>query len=425
MEKLYELYKRFPIVVTDTRALLPDSIFFALKGPNFNANAFAEKAIDGGCRYAVIDDATYKKDDRYILVEDVLTTLQKLAHHHRKQFSIPILGLTGTNGKTTTKELINAVLSQKMHVLATKGNLNNHIGVPLTLLRLDKIHQIAIIEMGANKPGDIKELCEIADPDFGLITNIGKAHLEGFGNVETVLKTKTELYRHIRNKNGKIFLSNDNSLLKNESAGIQNKTYGFHSGNVIGRNVKVNPFLSMEIETPEGNFEVKTHLVGSYNAENILAAVCIGNHFGLTNVQIKKGLEEYIPSNNRSQIIKKTNGMVLMDAYNANPSSMKAALENFAAIDHPNKFFVLGDMFELGDSSEAEHQTVIRLAEEKKLKGIFAGNQFFALKNDSNAFVLSTEDAKKQIQKFNLKNYLLLIKGSRGMKMEALLDVLV
>lgn len=424
MQELYSHFLKFPIAVTDTRAILPDSIFFALKGPNFNANEFAEKALASGSRFAVIDEAKYKKDDRYILVEDVLSTLQKLANHHRKQFNIPVLGLTGTNGKTTTKELIHAVLSQKFNVLSTKGNLNNHIGVPLTLLNLNKDHEFAVIEMGANKPGDIKELCDIADPDFGMITNVGKAHLEGFGDVQTVIKTKTELYNHIRNKKGKIFLNTDNVILAEKGKDISHESYGLNSGNVKGKNIKVNPFLSLEVENSEGKIQIQTHLVGTYNAENIIAACCIGNFFGVENSKIKSGLENYVPSNNRSQIIQKENCTILMDAYNANPSSMKAAIENFAAIDHPDKFFVLGDMFELGKTSESEHRAVIQLAEEKKLNGIFVGKAFFNLKNDKNIFLPTTEEAKNHIQSELKNNRLYLIKGSRGMKLETILEVL-
>lgn len=424
MQELYSLFLKFPIAVTDTRAILPDSIFFALKGPNFNANEFAEKALESGSRFAVIDEAKYKKDNRFILVDDVLTTLQKLANHHRNQFSIPVLGLTGTNGKTTTKELIHAVLSQKYNVLSTKGNLNNHIGVPLTLLNLNKEHEFAIIEMGANKQGDIKELCDIADPDFGMITNIGKAHLEGFGNIETVLQTKTEIYQHIRNKKGKIFLNKDNLLLTEKGNDISHESYGFDSGNVKGHNIKVNPFLSLEIEISEEKIQIQTHLVGTYNAENIVAACCIGTFFKVENQKMKFGLENYIPSNNRSQIIQKEKCTILMDAYNANPSSMKAAIENFAAIDHPDKFFVLGDMFELGETSELEHQAIIQLAEEKNLKGIFVGNAFFSLKNENNIFLNTTEEAKNLIQSNLKKERLYLIKGSRGMKLEGILEVL-
>lgn len=424
MQDLYSLFLKYPAIVTDTRLLLPDSIFFALKGPNFNANSFAEKALEGGCKYAVIDEKEYKKDERFILVEDVLTTLQQLANYHRKQFSIPVFALTGTNGKTTSKELIHAVLSQKFNVLSTKGNLNNHIGVPLTLLNLKKEHEFAIIEMGANKPGDIKELCDIADPDFGLITNVGKAHLEGFGSVETVIKTKTEIYNHIRNKKGKVFLNTDNTVLFEKAKDIEYESYGHLSGNVRGENIKVDPFLSLDIITKDGRFHVQTHMVGSYNSENILVAAAIGHYFGVSNEKIKTGLENYIPSNNRSQIIRKENCTILMDAYNANPSSMKAALENFAAIEHPNKYFILGDMFELGISSKAEHQTVIDLAKSKNLKGIFTGKAFFELRNDSNIFYPDTEGVKQNLSPEKLKNSLLLIKGSRGMKLESVLEII-
>lgn len=424
MQELYEHYLKYPLVITDTRAIQPDSIFFALKGPNFNANEFAESALEKGCRYAVIDEAKYKKDDRFILVENVLTTLQKLANHHRKQFSIPVLGLTGTNGKTTSKELIHAVLSEKFKVLSTKGNLNNHIGVPLTLLQLNKEHEFAVIEMGANKSGDIKELCDIAEPDFGMITNVGKAHLEGFGSVETVIRTKTELYQHIRQKNGLIFIHSDNSILLEKANGMMMKNYGLHSGEVKGTNIKVNPFLSLDIENSKGKISVQTNLVGTYNAENILAAACIGHHFGVENAAIKKGLEGYQPNNNRSQIIRKDNCTILMDAYNANPSSMKAAIENFAAINHTDKYFILGDMFELGEMSESEHHTVIQLAEENKLKGIFVGKAFFALKNDKNTFLNTTEEVKNLISSDLKKDRLYMIKGSRGMKLETILEVL-
>lgn len=417
------MFLKYPRIVTDTRSPLPDSVFFALRGPNFNANEYAEKALDSGSKYAVIDDKVFQKDERFILVTDVLKTLQDLANHHRKQFHIPFIGLTGSNGKTTTKELVNAVLSEKYKVACTKGNLNNHIGVPLTLLSVNETHEIALIEMGANKPGDIKELCDIADPDFGLITNIGKAHLEGFGSYENVIKTKSELYDHIRAKKGQIFLNIDNEILVKQAEGIKNVSYGIKNGSTKGNDVHVDPFLSLEIENANGRFNVSTHLIGSYNAENIIAAACIGHHLNLTNEQIQKGLENYIPSNNRSQVEKRKNYILIMDAYNANPSSMKAAIENFHAIENPSKFFILGDMFELGASSDEEHESVIQQAKNRNLKGIFIGKMFGKFKNDSFHFFESTDEAKKGIGNIIPEKSLILIKGSRGMRLENLAEL--
>lgn len=423
MEELYKIYLANPNIVIDTRSPLPDSIFFALRGPNFNANEYAEKALNSGSNYAVIDDVKFKKDERYILVKDVLTTLQELANFHRQKLTIPILALTGTNGKTTTKELMAIVLSEKYNIAFTKGNLNNHIGVPLTLLSIRKEHEIAIVEMGANKPGDIKELCEIAEPDFGLITNIGKAHLEGFGSYEGVIKTKSEMYDFIQSKNRKIFLNIDNELLVKKAQGIDFISYGIHSGDTHTSAIEVSPFLSVSLVNLDGEFKVYTKLIGSYNAENIVAAARIGSYFGLKNEEIKRGLENYIPANNRSQVDQRKNYTLLMDAYNANPSSMQVALENFAVIKNDSKYFILGDMFELGNISEEEHLNIIQLAKKLKLNGIFIGKLFAKHKNENFKFFENSDEAKSQIKNYIPEKSLILIKGSRGMRLESLAEL--
>src|SRR5690606_7899062 len=356
IDELYRLYRQYPRVCTDTRNILPDSIFFALKGERFNANTFAEEALSLGARYVVIDEAQYQKDERYILVDDVLQALQQLANHHRKQLHIPFIGVTGTNGKTTTKELLYAVLSQKFRVLATKGNLNNHIGVPLTLLSISEDVEAAIIEMGANHPEEIAFLCGLAEPTHGLITNVGKAHLEGFGSFEGVKKTKGELYDYLKSHDGVLFLQADNAhLVEMEQARGVNKVvrYGFSEGNdIIGRLEIANPFLTVSWHKNGGtDYKITTHLTGSYNTENILAAVAVGDYFGLTATEINAGVEGYVPTNNRSQITKTADNTVIADYYNANASSMAAALDNIAVIAGNKKVIILGDMFEMGEES--------------------------------------------------------------------------
>jgi len=424
LEKIYAVYLQFPLIVTDTRKIIPGSIFFALKGPNFNANTLAAKALEEGCEYAVVDEKEFAVSDKYFLVVDVLSTMQQLANHHRKQLSIPVLALTGTNGKTTTKELIYSVLSQKFNVHATKGNLNNHIGVPLTVLGITKNHEIAIIEMGANHIGEIEMLCKIADPDMGMITNIGKAHIEGFGSEEGVKIAKNELYVHLKNKNGIVFVNADDALLMQLTAGMERKTYGIKHINFLSGNFKSSsPFLELEITEDEKTTPVKTQLVGKYNISNVLAAAAIGKHFGLTTAEIKKGLESYVPDNNRSQVIKKGSNTLIMDAYNANPGSMKAALENFAAMEGENKFFILGDMLELGNVSEEEHKKIIDLTQQLKLKGIFTGPVFMKMKGDSqDLFFNSSAEVSDYLKQNKISDSLLLIKGSRGMKLESVVE---
>lgn len=424
--KIQELYTHFlkhPIVCTDTRDIQSGAIFFALKGANFNGNEFAEQALQAGCSLVVIDEAKFKKDDRYFLVEDVLTALQQLANYHRKQLKIPVIAITGTNGKTTSKELLNAVLSEKYKVLATKGNLNNHIGVPLTLLNISKDHEIAIIEMGANHQGEIAMLCTIAEPDYGMITNIGKAHLEGFGGPEGVIKAKNELYQFIKQKNGKLFVNADNELLKKLSEGIDRVTFGTSDNDdFTGSFVESNPFVKLKYN----NTTISTQLVGKYNFENILAAACIGHYFKVSEQQIKTGLEKYVPSNNRSQVMQTKNNLLLLDAYNANPSSMNAAIENFAQMDQLNKMVILGDMLELGEDSEKEHTAIVNLLKQKNItNALLVGNYFIEAGKAIHAKTFANSDqVLDHLKQHPVKNTTILIKGSRGIKLEKVVDAL-
>lgn len=433
IQELYQLYQQFPLVSTDTRNIQTDSIFFALKGDKFNANTFATAALAAGARYVVVDEPAYAlADERYILVEDVLSTLQALANYHRKQLSIPFVGITGTNGKTTTKELLNAVLSQGFKTYATKGNLNNHIGVPLTLLAIGSDIELAIIEMGANHPGEIAFLCDIAEPTHGLITNVGKAHLEGFGSFEGVRKTKGELYDYLKKTNGTLFLQGDNAWLVEMEAqrGIKEVVrYGFSVENaVIGKLVQADPLLSFswyQQAHPERIATVNTHLVGAYNLENILAAVAVGLYFELTPTAINKGIEGYVPTNNRSQVTRTEKNIVVADYYNANASSMAAALDNMAVIAAAQKAIVLGDMFEMGDESFVEHQKVI----EKALaigvaRLIFVGKAFYEQRNDQAEFYQTTAAAKDALLAKPIVGSTVLLKASRGMAFENLLEVL-
>jgi UDP-N-acetylmuramoyl-tripeptide--D-alanyl-D-alanine ligase len=430
--QLYSLFLQHPVICTDSRLCPQGSLFFALKGDNFNANAFAFSALEKGCAYAVVDEAEFAIDERFILVDNVLEALQQLANYHRNQLGTTIVGITGTNGKTTTKELIAAVLNERYDILFTKGNLNNHIGVPLTLLQLKSEHELAVIEMGANHPGEIKLLAEITCPDYGIITNVGKAHLEGFGSFEGVMKTKAELYEFIAMSGEKIFINNDNSnlLVMATGAGLSanDKRVGYslnendNSATVIGKITDCSPFLAMNCAVKDGQvFEIKTQLIGSYNAENVLAAVTIGNFFGLTNDQIKKGLENYVPQNNRSQLTVTDRNKLVVDAYNANPTSMKAAILNFAQMNVGAKTLILGDMLELGEQSGEEHQHVIELLQQNGLKNVLlVGSEF---KNTHNNF--SCFDTVADLQAFIdenpiLDNYIL-IKGSRGIKLEKIL----
>ncbi|MFY9309722.1 MAG: UDP-N-acetylmuramoyl-tripeptide--D-alanyl-D-alanine ligase [Bacteroidia bacterium] len=433
IEELYKHFKNHPLVCTDTRDIKKDAIFFALKGDNFNANKFAEHALNSGCSLAVIDEAEYKKDERFFLVNDVLTALQALANYHRKQLHIPVISITGSNGKTTSKELLNAVLSQKYDVLATKGNLNNHIGVPLTLLSITKDHEMAIVEMGANHQGEIEMLCGIAEPDYGMITNIGKAHLEGFGGYEGVIKAKSELYKYIHKKGGKLFVNADNPLLQELSAGMNKITFGSSDGvDFMGVFVESNPFVKLRFKAhnddqPLDNKPVvATQLVGNYNFENILAAACIGNYFRVSEKQIEHGLEGYVPSNNRSQVMKTANNLLLLDAYNANPSSMNAAIENFAKMDQSNKMVILGDMLELGVESEKEHNAVVELLSKRGIKNALLVGPYFqkAAKLTGAMSFSSSDEALDYLRANQVKDATILVKGSRGIKLEKVVDAL-
>lgn len=428
INELYDIYKKFPLVSTDTRNISKDSIFFALKGDNFNANTLAGKALENGAAYAVIDEKEYLKDERYILVDNVLSSLQQLAAYHRKQLKIPFIGITGTNGKTTTKELVNAVLSVKYKTLATKGNLNNHIGVPLTILSVTDEYEMAVIEMGANHIGEIGELCEISKPDFGIITNIGKAHLEGFGGIEGVIKTKNDLYLAVNQNNGKLFVNSDNKLLMSLSENFERVCFGTSDTDYCKAKLLNNSAL-LNLEFWKNNqyvSEIQTNLVGDYNFENVLAAITVGLYFNVDASQIKTALENYIPGNNRSQIIKTNNNTIILDAYNANPSSMEASIKNFAKIDAKNKVLIIGDMLELGEYTTSEHQHIINLVENLNFKNIFlVGNVFCEVcKNPDYKCFKNSLEAKGWLAKNPVINSTILIKGSRGIKMEDVLDVL-
>ena len=432
--QLYSVFQKHPLICTDSRNCPVGSIFFALKGENFNANAFALSALEKGCAYAVVDEAEYAIDDRFILVENVLKSLQELATYHRKQLGTIIIGITGTNGKTTTKELIASVLSEKFNILFTQGNLNNHIGVPLTLLKLKPEHELAVVEMGANHPGDIKELAEIALPDYGIITNVGKAHLEGFGSFEGVMKTKAELYDFIYQSGKNIFLNADNPYLlemARNSLIFEKMIPVTYSLDTKALNVSANgkitdcsPFLEMNCKTNAENFTIKTQLIGSYNAENVLAAVTIGHFFGMTDAQIKAGLVKYTPTNNRSQLTLTERNELVVDAYNANPTSMQAAILNFAQMNVEAKTLILGDMLELGKQSEAEHQNVVDLLQQNGFSTVLlVGKDFMKTANKYTCFE-KVEDLAEWLEDHPIKNQIILIKGSRGIKLEKVLSKL-
>lgn len=426
ISELYKIYKQYPEVSTDTRNSPKDSIFFALKGANFNGNEYAEKAIDSGCSYAIVDEPKYATRPNIILVEDCLDTLQKLANHHRKQLKTPVIGITGTNGKTTTKELITSVLSQEYNVLATQGNLNNHIGVPLTLLRIKKEHEIAIIEMGASHVGEIKVLSEMAMPNYGVITNIGHAHIEGFGSYENVIKAKGELYEYIRStRDGKIFIDYDNSLLREMSEGITSIYYGLEEDLFIsGKVLSIRPFLEFEWKFGSRRNKVKTNLIGEYNLSNALAAITIGKYLGVKASLICKAIEEYQPTNNRSQLKETDKNMLIIDAYNANPTSMHAALENFDHMDVNHKVLILGDMKELGPDTDLEHQKVADYVSHHNFdRVIFVGDNFSRITTDYPRFK-DLDSLKYYLKENPIKDSYILLKGSRGVQLERCIDVL-
>ena len=413
---LYKLYAKNFLVDTDSRSIRKGSIFFALSGPNFNGNKFAEDALKKGADYAVIDDEKFNTSNKTILVKNTLETLQKLANYHRKKLNIPIIALTGSNGKTTTKELINSILSKKYNTVATKGNLNNHIGVPLTLLSMTSATEIGIVEMGANHLNEISFLCKMAEPNYGYITNFGKAHLEGFGSVEGVIKGKSELYNYIKNTNGSVFLNTDDSIQVSRSKGIKSISFNKESIPFLG----ANPLVTIQFK----NQLIKSMLVGAYNYSNIASAVVIGNYFNVSVTAIKEAVESYEPKNNRSQIITKGDTKIILDAYNANPTSMEAALKNFAALKEENKIVFLGDMFELGSSSGYEHQKIAELATSFDFNKIYLIGKAFSTTLVKNALHFdSFESLKNSNPHINTNKTTVLIKGSRGMALERVLNL--
>lgn len=436
-EQLYQLYKKHPVISTDTRKIMPGSLFFALKGEKFDANTFAEQAIASGAAYTVIDNPEYKKGNQYLLVEDVLAALQDLARYHRRQLTIPVIGLTGTNGKTTTKELINAVLSQHFNTYATLGNLNNHIGVPLTILSINASHQTAVIEMGANHQKEIELLCTISQPSHGLITNVGKAHLEGFGGVDGVKKGKGELYDYLKASGGVTFINSDSAdlMAMQHARSLKNvKFYGsIDLDNLVsGQLIENSPYLTLQwTNNATGkSYELKSQLTGAYNLDNILAAICIGVYFKLTPEQINAGISGYQPKNNRSQITQTATNTLICDYYNANPSSMAVAIENLGKIEAQYKVLVLGDMFEMGQESAVEHRAIIKKAMETPVnERIFIGTEFLGQNSEVGSrkseaiFYNTVEQAIEGLKANPVKNATVLIKGSRGMALERLVDL--
>jgi len=429
-EELYKHFVKNPIVSTDTRNISPGCIFFALKGDHFNANEFAAQALGKGASFAVIDEEAYAVNDQCLLVNDVLTTLQNLARHHRKQLNIPVIGLTGSNGKTTSKELVNAVLTERYKTFATFGNLNNHIGVPLSILSITNDIEIAVIEMGANHQKEIELLCTIARPTHGIITNVGMAHLDGFGGFDGVKKGKAELYAYLKQTQGYTFINRNNPYLleMSISAGLNKLIYyGTENGNSIKGTLKSSdPFIEVEWTNHDISSVVKTNLTGSYNFENILAAICIGDFFDMNPAEINNGLSNYQPKNNRSQLTRTENNTVICDFYNANPSSMAAALNNISALTADQKTAILGDMFELGPESPLQHQLIVKQATGSSLDQIiFIGKYFYAFKDEFDGVFFETPaEAAAYLQEKRIKNNLVLLKGSRGMKLENLLQYL-
>lgn len=428
ISELYEIFKKHSQITTDTRNCPQNAIFFALKGDKFNGNEFAAKALEQGCSYAVIDEPQYAISDRYIVVSDGLKALQQLANFHRRTLTLPIIGITGTNGKTTTKELVTAVLSQDYKVASTIGNLNNHIGVPLTLLNITKEHEIAVVEMGASHVGDIKELVEIAEPNFALITNLGHAHLEGFGSFENIIKTKKELFDYIKQrKNGKAFVDYNNDRLKNivEGEGITSIYYGTKDDLfVTGHILENNPYLKFKWRFSQTFHTIQTSLIGEYNLSNALAAITIGKYFGVTSSLVSKAIAEYVPNNNRSQLKQTERNTLIIDAYNANPTSMKAALENFSHLDVKNKTLILGEMKELGQDSKLEHQKIIDFISDNQFSNVFlVGDSFVSMETPYHNY-RNVDDLKKDLEENPIKDSYILIKGSRGIQLEKCLDTL-
>ena len=431
IEYLYSLYQKHPQVITDSRKIEEECLFFALKGERFNGNEYAKDAIQKGAAYAIIDEAKFDQGEQFLFVEDVLTTLQQLANYHRKQFMIPILGITGSNGKTTTKELIASVLSSQYKCHFTKGNFNNHIGVPLTLLEMPKETEIAVIEMGANHIGEIEFLCEIAEPTHGVITNIGKAHLEGFGSLEGVKKAKSELYVHLKKNGGVAFINMNENFLTDLSDGITKRVFYTKSDSP---NLLEAPYETILFQThptvevgflneKEDTIKVVSQLLGDYNFNNIMTVISIGRYFKVPSILIKKAIENYVPSNNRSQLVKRGTNTFILDAYNANPTSMLNALENFNKIKGDKKIVVLGDMLELGEYSSEEHLRIVRHSKTMDLSKIVLVGKEFSKIDDNEVFAFEdVQSMKEWFDQQSFENTYVLVKGSRGIRLEKLLD---
>ena len=423
IKDIYNYFNQCIKVETDTRKDLTNSMYFALKGDNFNGNIFAEDAIKKGANFAVTDEIEYQTSDKIFLVDDVLSTLQELATYHRKKIGIPIIALTGSNGKTTTKELINAVLSEHYKCAATKGNLNNHIGVPLTLLSIKPETEIAVVEMGANHPKEIDTLCKIALPNYGYITNFGKVHLEGFGSFEGVINAKTEMYRHLKDHDQTVFVNTNDPIQVEHSNGIKKITFGSRDSDYPITFLQADPYVSLQFE----NINIQSHLIGKYNYSNIATALAVGLYFKVPILKIKDAIEKYIPNNNRSQIIQKGSNKIILDAYNANPNSMEVAIENLAQLSDDRKVAILGDMFEIGKDSLKEHQNIAKLAQSMGFnETILIGNSFSKLKiNDP--LTKQYENLEKFRKDFDIKKIkksTILIKASRGMALERVVDLL-
>jgi UDP-N-acetylmuramoyl-tripeptide--D-alanyl-D-alanine ligase len=427
IETLYQHFLHHPIICTDSRKITPGCIFFGLAGENFDGGAFGFEVLKNGAFLAIVHEKWNFQHPNIILVNNPLTVLQQLATFHRNQQNIPVIGITGTNGKTTTKELVNVILGTCFSVHSTAGNLNNHIGVPLTLLGIKKDTEIAVIEMGASHPGEIKELCSIAAPNLGIITSLGKAHLEGFGSFEGIVKTKTELYNWIKSINGLVFYFSGNELLTQHSSELKRISFGYKNEDfIIGELISSNPTLQFKWKSQNSNWnEVSSNMFGHYNLNNMLAAVSIGTYFKIEPKLINEAIEHYIPGNNRSQIRRTANNLLIMDAYNANPTSMEMALNSFSELQSPNKIVILGDMLELGTTSLIEHQKMIDLIGQFGFNEVFlVGENFCQFENAPYHFFKNTIELNKYLEKHRITNSTVLLKGSRGIALEKATDFL-
>lgn len=423
IQNIHQLFLQCSTVSIDTRKIENKSLFVAIKGERFDANTFAKEALEKGASYVIIDNADYFIDERTILVNDSLQTLQDLSKFHRQFLKLPIVALTGSNGKTTTKELINTVLSQKYQTKATVGNLNNHIGVPLTLLSFTKQTQIGIVEMGANHQKEIEFLCNLATPDYGYITNFGKAHLEGFGGIEGVIKGKSEMYDYLSQNNKMAFVNLEDPLQVEKTQNIKSFSFGFNKSfaDLNINAVSANPFVKIQY----GDNELQSHLIGLYNANNINAAIAIGHYFNVSDEAIKRAIENYIPENNRSQLLFKNDNEIILDAYNANPSSMAVAIENFQQLNKDNKIMILGDMFELGNESQSEHKKIVNLlSQQNQAMCYFVGKDFYQnrIEYPFLKFFETFDELNSEVKKQDFKDKMILIKGSRGMALERVLE---